>query len=150
EVADLVEDLQLPRWGSSEAHAPTTRRPDRPGSRLITLTGPGGSGKTRLAVELIHRMKTGFTGVGFVSLADAEDASRIAPRILEALALPHRPNVEPTEYVAAALSAGPWLLVLDNLEHLAADGAATVQALLERAPELVCLVTSRHRLGLQG
>jgi len=120
-------------------------------SRLITLTGPGGIGKTRLAIEAAGRLAETFGGaVWFVPLADLTDPRLIVGAIQAALRLPPSPNVEPLEQVVAALSQQPSLLVLDNFEHLAAGGALVLMTLLKRIPALTCLVTSRQRLAVAG
>jgi predicted ATPase/DNA-binding SARP family transcriptional activator len=122
-----------------------------PASRLITLTGPGGSGKTRLALEAAGLLQEVFVGaMGYVSCADLTDAARIPDTIAEALGLPPAMSREPWEQIVAALSDRSALLVLDNLEHLLPAAARIVRRLLERTPELRLLVTSRQRLGLSG
>jgi predicted ATPase/DNA-binding SARP family transcriptional activator len=121
----------------------------RDGHRLVTLTGLGGSGKTRLALQAAEQLASPFHGaVRFVPLADLDDAHGIPERMLEALRLPRSPMAEAWEQVVAALSSQPALIVLDNFEHLVDEGALLVQTLLERVPSLVCLVTSRRRLRL--
>ncbi len=133
--------------------------------RLVTLTGPGGTGKTRVAVEVAERLRPAFAeAVWFVPLADLSDPRLIFERLVDALGHRHSPTVEPLEQVVAALARQPALLVLDNFEHLiaaappeateapagAADGPAMVQTLRERVPSLTLLVTSRQRLHLPG
>jgi predicted ATPase/DNA-binding SARP family transcriptional activator len=134
----------------------------RGGTRLVTLTGPGGSGKTRLAIAAAGRLAEAFGGaVGFVSLADVvppaspkADEGSLRRRILDAVAdtlgLGRSLHVDPLEQVVEALRARPWLLVLDNVEHLVAEAAPLVRALLERVAMLTVLVTSRQRLGIDG
>jgi predicted ATPase len=130
------------------------------GTHLVTLTGPGGCGKTRLALEIAARwVGTGrtsegdscpFHAVGFVPLQDLSDARSIADQVLQALRLPRSSHVAPLEQVVSVLALQPSLLLLDNFEHLLPEGAALVQALLERVEGLTLLVTSRQRLGLAG
>jgi predicted ATPase/DNA-binding SARP family transcriptional activator len=138
EIARLVELLK----GLTASSSPP---------RLITLTGPGGSGKTRLALEVAGQLRTGFHGaVWFVPLQDLTDARLIPDKLLDVLRLPRSPQVQPLEQATAFLARQPSLLLLDNFEHLATDGAPLVQMLLERVPGLNCLVTSRQRLNLPG
>ncbi len=137
--------------------------------RLVTLTGAGGSGKTRLAVEVARRLQEEFKGsVWFVPLADLADPRLIVGAMLDALRLPRSPLVEPLEQIVTALSQQPALLVLDNLEHLLRvegsgfrveteqpstlnpEPSTLVRTLLERVPTLTLLVTSRQRLDLGG
>ncbi len=128
-------------------------------SRLVTLTGPGGSGKTRLALEVAARLQTAYAGgVWFIPLADLAEPRSIVHRVAQTLGLPLSPGEDPLPRVVEALTApateggvsGPGLLVLDNFEHLAAEGAPLLHCLLEQAPHLTCLVTSRQRLNLAG
>ncbi len=117
-------------------------------ARLVTLTGPAGTGKTRLAIQVAQQAARAFAGgVWFVPLQDLLDPRRIPDAIVDALRLPRSTagadSLEPFEQVAQFLdrAAGPALLVLDNLEQLLAqerrkseDAAAVVRALLERCP----------------
>ncbi len=124
---------------------------DTPGTRLITLTGPGGTGKTRLAIEVAGRAADSFPGsVAFVPIADLSDGRLVAGAILEALGIPRSPVADAETQAAEALSKDRSLLILDNFEQVVADGAEVILKLLERAPQLVCLVTSRQILGLEG
>lgn len=117
--------------------------------RLLTLTGPGGTGKTRLALELSHHIsRTGQLTVCFVPLEDLLDARLIPMAIAEALEIALDSSVSPLDQVVAALSGRRVLLVLDNFEQLVAQGAGTVLALISRLPELQILTTSRRRLEL--
>jgi predicted ATPase/DNA-binding SARP family transcriptional activator len=119
--------------------------------RLVTLTGPGGSGKTRLAVEVARQLSLAFRGaVWFVSLSDLADPAGIPAAVAEGMRLPRSADLDPLQQAAAVLSRQPSLLLLDNLEHLLEGGRELVQQLLQRAPTLTCLVTSRQRLALEG
>lgn len=120
--------------------------------RLVTLTGPGGNGKTRLALEVADRLVEAFAGaVYFVALSDLSDAALIAGAILDSLRVPRTPKTDLIEQVVEALSHKPTLLVLDNFEHLIAGGGAeVVQTLLARVPSVTLLVTSRQLLGLSA
>ena len=121
------------------------------GRRLFTLLGPGGTGKTRLAIEAAKQAAPAFAGaVWFVPLADVTDAKDIAAAIADSLRLPHLSGVEPIEQIADALHHQPSLLVLDNFEQIVTEGAAVVQDVMTRVPSLVCLVTSRQKLDIEG
>jgi predicted ATPase/DNA-binding SARP family transcriptional activator len=121
-----------------------------PTCRLLTLVGPGGSGKTRLALEAAARGADGFLhGVCFVSLAAAGSLDTVPSTIAEALDLPLTGKADPREQLRTYLRDKELLLVLDNLEHL--PGApALVGALLDACPEVRLIVTSRERLNLHG
>jgi len=119
--------------------------------RLVTLTGPGGTGKTRLAIEAARQVATGPDAiVHFVALADFTDSSLIPDAVADALDLPRVLTGEPMDRVAAALCAAPALLVLDNLEQLGEEAAPVLLALLTRVPSLTILATSRARLFIAG
>jgi predicted ATPase/DNA-binding SARP family transcriptional activator len=144
--------LQFTRFfGREEEIARVSEALSCPETRLLTLTGPGGSGKTRLAIAVAGRLQEALgERMAFVSLADLTDASQIPDAMVGALGVPRSAGLDPLERVIALLSQQPWLLVLDNLEHLIAEGALLVKSLLERVATLTCLVTSRQRLNLAG
>jgi predicted ATPase/DNA-binding SARP family transcriptional activator len=146
EIATLVEMLGSTHPGAGEFGQPTAAAPG-----LVTMTGPGGTGKTRLAQQVAQELRDAFPGgVWFVSLRDLTDPALIPDQILLALRLPRSPQSPPLEQVAQFLSRAPALLVLDNYEHLVEGGAEIVQLLLEQADHLTVLVTSRQRLSLEG
>jgi predicted ATPase len=117
-------------------------------ARLVTLTGPGGVGKTRLAVEVAATLETGFDTVAFVPLAPVGDAGLVAATIARAVGL----DVG-DETAASALSAylrpQRMLLLLDNVEHLPGARPLLIE-LLGSAPGLTLLVTSRALLRVSG
>jgi predicted ATPase len=115
--------------------------------RLVTLTGPGGAGKTRLAVELARR---GDVEAHLVDLAPLSDPALLEETLAEAVGVHAEPGQPLVRTVAAALGTRPVLLVLDNGEHLVAPCAALVQALLAAAAPLRVLVTSREPLRVPG
>jgi predicted ATPase/tetratricopeptide (TPR) repeat protein/DNA-binding XRE family transcriptional regulator len=120
----------------------------RPQVRLVTLTGPGGCGKTRLALRAAANLVSEFTdGVFFVSLAAITDPQVVPSAIAAALTLREREGHGPMEAVLDHLSGRNVLLVLDNIEHLP-DVSELLPELLEHCPKLHLLVTSRAVLHL--
>jgi len=118
--------------------------------RLLTLTGPGGVGKTRLALRVAAAMADEFAdGVAFVSLAPADGAERAIALIAQALDLKEQRNQTVLDAVGAYLAERELLLVLDNFEHVLA-AATSVADLLNSAPRLRVLATSREPLRLRS
>jgi predicted ATPase/DNA-binding SARP family transcriptional activator len=118
--------------------------------RLLVLTGAGGSGKTRLALEVARDTAYSFAnGVAFVSLAPLRDPDLVVGEICRVLAVRERSEEEPLETLTAALHPREFLLVLDNAEHLRAATPVFVE-LVSKAPRLTLLVTSRAVLHLSG
>ncbi len=150
-IFDRPLPLELSRFFGREREAALLRELLAPGkTRLVTITGTGGIGKTRLALHVVPGLVEPFLGaVAFVPLADLSEPAQIQGAIAAALRVDTKATGDPLDAIAAALP-DPSLLVLDNFEHLVAGGAATVKALLERRSGLACLVTSRQRLGLAG
>jgi hypothetical protein len=121
-----------------------------PACRLLTLLGPGGMGKTRLAIELASRQLAQFAdGAAFVALASISRPTQIATAIGEALGLAFAGQADLATQLIGSLRDRRLLLVLDNFEHLL-GGAELVSAILAGAPSVTILVTSRVRLDLQA
>ncbi|HXF81871.1 MAG TPA: tetratricopeptide repeat protein, partial [bacterium] len=120
----------------------------QPGVRLLTLTGPPGIGKTRLAVELARRAAEAFPdGVVFVDLAPLREAAQVPGAIAQALRIRQIPGVEPLDSLIDHLQGRAALLVLDNFEQVV-DASPQVAELLATCGSLKCLVTSRVALRL--
>jgi predicted ATPase/DNA-binding SARP family transcriptional activator len=125
--------------------------------RLVTLIGPGGAGKTRLAIEAARHQQDAC----FIELVGITGGAELPQAVLDALGLrdgglrsgvPGGPAAAPDPFdrIAAALDGRPLLLVLDNCEHVVADAAALAERLLAASPRLRILATSREALGIGG
>ncbi len=120
----------------------------RDGVRLVTLTGPGGVGKTRLALAAARTL-AGEAPAGFVPLSALRDPAEVVAEIGRAIDATEPLDAPAFDRVSAALSGEPALLVLDNLEHLL-PAVSGIAALLRACPDLTILATSRARLRLTG
>ena len=120
-------------------------------TRLLTLTGPGGVGKTRLAIEVARRVEHDFTdGAVFIRLASIRDLGLVLPSVGRAVGASLHGDPPPVEQFATALRSRHLLLVLDNFEHLLAESPAWLPELLGLCPRLKALVTSRVSLNVGG
>jgi predicted ATPase len=119
--------------------------------RLVTLTGPGGVGKTRLSLEVAERMTPVLPdGAWFVGLSEISEPALVVKQLANALSIQERADEPVLETVVSAVRDRQLLLVLDNCEHLLDDAAELVQRLIASAPGLRVLATSRAPLGLTG
>jgi predicted ATPase len=117
-------------------------------ARLVTLIGPGGVGKTRLAVEVASRLLTAFPdGIAFVDLAPLGSSHLVLPTIAQSLGL--RQSGSPHEALRTFIAPRQLLLTLDNFEHVL-EAAADIAALLGSCPDLSVLATSRAPLRIRG
>jgi predicted ATPase/DNA-binding SARP family transcriptional activator len=131
---------------------------ENPAHRLITIVGPGGIGKTRLVLAAARDQADAFADSAvFVPLAAISSNAFLAPAILEALDIPLLGQHDPREQLIDTLRSKELLLVLDNFEQLLAleasendSGAVLLTEILQRAPGVTLLVTSRERLALLG
>jgi predicted ATPase/class 3 adenylate cyclase len=121
------------------------------GSRLVTLTGSGGTGKTRLSVEVGTEELGHFTdGAWFIELAPLTDPAQIMPAMAQALGLQELPSIPLATVVTNYLHDKKLLLILDNCEHLIEACARLADDLLHQCPGLKMLVSSREALGIAG
>ena len=162
---DLPDDIALPEASEQQTrHFPPSLTPfvgrddeicaiaalvEAPNVHLVTLTGPGGIGKTRLAIQVGERLASSFTGGAvFVDLAPLRDPTLVLPAIATALGLREATGRSLVNQIHGYLAERETLLILDNFEHLL--GSATVIASLLGESDIELLVTSRAPLRLQG
>jgi len=120
-------------------------------ARLLSLVGPGGVGKTRLALRIAADLGRGFAdGAWLVELADVRDGSFVADAVLAALDLRDQTAMKPSQILVSDLRNRQVLLVLDNCEHVIGAVAALVTELLRAAPRLTVISTSREPLQVAG
>ena len=138
-----------PFLGREEELAVVGRRLADPATRLLTLTGPGGTGKTRLALQSAAEVADNVPdGITWVPLAPTRDPDFVLPAIAQALGVRERTDESLADTLARTLTGQRALLLLDNLEHLLPAAADHVAALVDGCPTLTVLVTSRERLQL--
>ena len=163
EQAAAPPDGRLPEW--ARTNLPTPRNPligrevelglacdllTQDSVGLVTLLGPGGSGKSRLALEIGLELLGRFSdGIFLVPLETIGDADLVVPTIARTLQVPGAPQREALDELAASIGDSHLLLLLDNFEQVVGAGSA-ISLLLERCPRLVVLATSRTPLRIQG
>jgi predicted ATPase/DNA-binding CsgD family transcriptional regulator len=119
-------------------------------NRLVTLTGPPGVGKTRLALEVAAAVAPEFAeGLAFVDLARIRDAALVLPEVAHSLGIGDAPGAGPADRLATALMDREILLVIDNLEHVL-DAALELAHVVSACPRLRVLATTRQRLRLNA
>ena len=120
-------------------------------NRLVTLTGAGGAGKTRLAVEVAAQLATEFSdGIWYVDLAPITNPAVVPVTVARTLGLPDQPGRSTMDLLLRFFGEKEILLVLDNCEHLLDACGTLVVELLEACPQLTILATSREPLGVPG
>jgi predicted ATPase/class 3 adenylate cyclase/DNA-binding CsgD family transcriptional regulator len=121
------------------------------GNRLATLTGAGGAGKTRLALQIAGQLSGEFgDGVWYVDLAPITNPELVPVTVARALGLPDQPGRSTMDTLTRFVADRQMLVVLDNCEHLLDASAALVNALLATAARLTLLTTSREPIGVPG
>ncbi len=137
----------IPRTGDEERLLTLL---ENPAIRLVTLTGPGGVGKTHLSLRMAERAADGFRdGAVFVALDATRNPEQVLTTLAGTLGIRESAGQGLRESLLAALSLRRQLLILDNFEQVL-DAAELVSALIQNSPHLKILVTSRERLGLSG
>src|SRR5215204_6169601 len=120
-------------------------------TRLLTLTGVGGSGKTRLALEVARDLVEAYPdGVWLVELAPLSEAELVPEAVAEALEVPERPEEPLSDTLTEVLRSRELLLVVDNCEHLLEATARLADSFLDSCPRVRILATSREVLGVEG
>jgi predicted ATPase len=147
-TGDLPAQL-TPFIGRTEELAVIAHRLDDPHCRLLTLVGPGGIGKTRLAIEAASRRTHAFPdGVFFVGLQPIASIDNIIPTVANAVGFEFYEGHHPTAQLLRYLHERCLLLILDNFEHLLPETDVVIE-LLNGAPQLKLLITSRAALNLR-
>ena len=119
--------------------------------RLVTLTGSGGTGKTRLSLQVAAELIDKFDhGVWFIELAPIADPDLIPQTILSVIGIVEQPGKTPLDVLKEYLHEKQTLIVLDNCEHLVSASAQVANTLLNAAPKLKILASSREALGVKG
>ena len=116
---------------------------------LVTLTGAGGTGKTRLAIQVARAVEPRVDRVWFVDLSALRDSAGVIPAVASACGVQPEPGRDPVDGIASSLAGRRVLIVLDNFEQVV-DAAGAVARLVNVAPEAKLLVTSRMRLGIRA
>ncbi len=120
-------------------------------NRLVTLTGAGGAGKTRLAVQIADTVATEYDdGVWYVDLAPITDPDVVPVTVARALGLPDQPGQPTMDLIRRFIRDREMLMVLDNCEHLLDPSAELITGLLGSCPALTLLTTSREPVGVAG
>jgi predicted ATPase/DNA-binding SARP family transcriptional activator len=149
EVAE-VRHLLL-GWADEGGQAEETSGPLSPVCRLLTITGAGGCGKSRLALEAVRALLTDpEDGVWLVELASLANPDLVPPAVAKVLGVAERPSEPVTETLVAFLKSKRLLLLLDNCEHLLAACGTLADALLRHCPAVRILATSREPLSILG
>jgi predicted ATPase/class 3 adenylate cyclase len=120
-------------------------------SRLLTIAGPGGAGKTRLSIRLAQNVQSSFVdGVWFIDLAPLSNCGLLSQYVMGVLGMREEAGYSPDQSLLENLRSKTALLILDNCEHLLPEVAQMAEKMLFRAPGLRVIATSREKLGIAG
>ena len=148
-MSDNLPHFPTPFIGRADEIADLSQLLDNPDCRLLTLVGPGGIGKTRLAVEVARQKQKRFQhGVHFVPLAAVQSTDHFIQAVSSVLQIPQSAMMDPQQNLLKYLRNRHLLLILDNFEHLL-DGVNTVADVVAQAARVKVLATSREALNLQ-
>jgi predicted ATPase/class 3 adenylate cyclase len=140
-----------PFLGREEELAAVVGMLGEPGVRLVSLVGPGGTGKTRLALQVAAEASDAYPdGVFWAPLAPLRDPALVLPAVAAALSVIEGKDSSPVDDLARALTGRRLLVLVDNVEHLMPDAADLVGAFVEACPSATTVVTTRERLQLPG
>jgi predicted ATPase/class 3 adenylate cyclase/Tfp pilus assembly protein PilF len=140
-----------PFLGREEELATVVGMLDEPGVRLVSLVGPGGTGKTRLALQASAEASDAYPdGVFWAPLAPLRDPALVLPTVAAALSVREWRDSSPVDDLSRALARRRLLVLVDNVEHLLPDAADLVGAFVEACPTVTTIVTTRERLQLPG
>jgi predicted ATPase len=120
------------------------------GARMLTITGAGGSGKTRLALELAHQVRENYDDVVWVELAPLSDAELIGQQIMDAMGVRELAAEDVLQVVIDAIRDRSILFVLDNCEHLVQGSAVVAEEILRSCAHASIVTTTREALGVAG
>jgi len=148
---DTIPTALDPIVGRDSLIAETLAKLQRQGTRLITLVGPGGIGKTQLAIEIASRLRDAKEQrVAYISLAEVSDGTDWARTALSQLRSEPPSETDPTRYLTSILNENPTILVLDNLESVLPQAVPAIKGLLRQAPNVRILATSVLPVRVEG
>ena len=140
-----------PFLGREDELAELVARPSEPGVRIVTLTGPGGSGKTRLSLQLAAELSDAYRdGVWWVPLAPLSGGELVASAVAGVLDVEEESGRTVADSIAATLERKRLLLVLDNCEHVVHAAAELVATVVRSCPDVLVVATSREPLAVAG
>ncbi|HEY5572790.1 MAG TPA: BTAD domain-containing putative transcriptional regulator, partial [Anaerolineales bacterium] len=150
-VVRLIQDPPQPPLKGGEKRPPLIRGEQRAECRLVTILGPGGVGKSRLALQAARRVLSQYSdGVWYVPLASLSSPEFLVSAVASALNVSFSSQIDLFKQLINHLGQKQMLLVLDNFEHLLPEGVSLPLEILNQTANIRLLITSRERLSLQG